>query len=42
MNFPDRDQEQIPPMEVYDLTKAGIIERGLGRQYPLEDSVRRL
>ena len=29
------------PKEVYDLAKAGIIERGSGRLYPLEDSVRR-
>ena len=26
---------------VYDLTKAGIIERGAGRLFDLEDSVRR-
>lgn len=26
---------------VYDLTKAGIIERGAGRLFPLEDSVRK-
>jgi hypothetical protein len=31
----------VTPKEVYDLTKAGIIERGPGRQYPLEDSIRR-
>jgi hypothetical protein len=31
----------VTPKEVYDLAKAGIIERGSGRLYPLEDSVRR-
>ena len=31
----------VTPKVVYDLTKAGIIERGSGRLYPLEDSVRR-
>jgi hypothetical protein len=31
----------VSPKVVYDLAKAGIIERGAGRLYPLEDSVRR-
>jgi hypothetical protein len=31
----------VTPKVVYDLAKAGIIERGAGRLYPLEDSVRR-
>jgi hypothetical protein len=31
----------VTPKEVYDLTKAGVIERGLGRLYVVEDSVRR-
>jgi hypothetical protein len=31
----------VSPKIVYDLTKSGIIERGAGRLYPLEDSVRR-
>jgi hypothetical protein len=31
----------VTPKEVYDLAKAGIIERGSGRLYRLEDSVRR-
>ena len=31
----------VSPKEVYDLTKAGVIERGLGRLYSVEDSVRR-
>jgi hypothetical protein len=31
----------VTPKEVYDLAKAGIIVRGSGRLYPLEDSVRR-
>ena len=31
----------VTPKEVYDLAKAGIIERRAGRLYPLEDSVRR-
>ena len=29
------------PEEIYDLAKAGIIERGAGRLFDLEDSVRR-
>ena len=29
------------PKVVYDLAKAGIIERGAGQLYALEDSVRR-
>ena len=31
----------VTPKIVYDLAKAGIIERGRGRLYPLEDSIRR-
>jgi hypothetical protein len=31
----------VTPKVVYDLTKAGIIERSAGRLYLLEDSVRR-
>ena len=31
----------VPPKEVYDLTKAGVIERGAGRLFELEDSVHR-
>ena len=31
----------VSPKVVYDLTKAGVIEHGPGRLYPLEDSVRR-
>jgi hypothetical protein len=31
----------VTPKVVYDLAKAGIIERGAGRLCPLEDSVRR-
>jgi len=31
----------VSPKVVYDLTKAGVIEHGAGRLYPLEDSVRR-
>jgi hypothetical protein len=31
----------VTPKVIYDLAKAGIIERGTGRLYPLEDSVRR-
>jgi hypothetical protein len=31
----------VPPKEIYDLAKAGIIERGVGRTFALEDSVRR-
>jgi hypothetical protein len=31
----------VTPKVVYDLAKAGIFERGAGRLYPLEDSVRR-
>ena len=30
----------VTPKVVYDLAKAGIIKRGAGRLYPLEDSVR--
>lgn len=31
----------VTPKEIYDLTKAGVIERGAGRLFPLEDAVRR-
>jgi hypothetical protein len=31
----------VSPKVIYDLAKAGIIERGNGRVFPLEDSVRR-
>ncbi len=31
----------VTPKVVYDLAKAGIIERGSSRLFPLEDSVRR-
>ena len=31
----------VTPKVIYDLAKAGIIERGTGRLYSLEDSVRR-
>ena len=31
----------VSPKVVYDLAKAGIIERGIRRLFPLEDSVRR-
>jgi hypothetical protein len=31
----------VTPKEVYDLTKAGVVERQAGRLYPVEDSVRR-
>jgi hypothetical protein len=31
----------VPPKVIYDLAKAGIIERGSGRLFQLEDSVRR-
>ena len=31
----------VPPKEIYDLAKAGVIERGAGRLFALEDSVRR-
>ena len=31
----------VTPKVVYDLAKAGIIERGAGQLYPLEESVRR-
>ncbi len=29
----------VTPKGVYDLTKAGVIERGAGRLYSVEDSV---
>jgi hypothetical protein len=31
----------VSPKEIYDLAKAGVIERGAGRTFALEDSVRR-
>jgi len=31
----------LSPKEIYDLAKADIIERGAGRLFALEDSVRR-
>jgi hypothetical protein len=31
----------VPPKEIYDLAKASVIERGAGRTFALEDSVRR-
>ena len=31
----------VSPKTVYDLAKAGVIERGAGRTFALEDSVRR-
>ena len=31
----------VPPKVIYDLAKAGIIERSSGRLFGLEDSVRR-
>jgi hypothetical protein len=31
----------VAPKVIYDLAKAGIIVRGNGRLFPLEDSVRR-
>ena len=31
----------LPPKEVYDLAKAGVIERGAGRLFEVEDSVRK-
>jgi hypothetical protein len=31
----------VTPKVIYDLAKAGVIERGTGRLFPLEDSVRR-
>ena len=31
----------VTPKAVYDLAKAGVIERGAGTFFPLEDSVRR-
>jgi hypothetical protein len=29
------------PKEIYDLAKAGVLKRGAGRLFPLEDAVRR-
>jgi hypothetical protein len=31
----------VSPKVIYDLAKAGVVERSPGRLYPLEDSVRR-
>jgi hypothetical protein len=31
----------VTPKVVYDLAKVGVIERGAGRLFPLEDSVHR-
>ena len=31
----------VSPKVIYDLAKAGVIERTAGRLFPLEDSVRR-
>ena len=31
----------VTPKEVYDLTKVGVVERGAGRTYSIEESVRR-
>jgi len=31
----------LPPKTIYDLTKAGIIERGAGRTFEVEDIVRK-
>ncbi len=31
----------VTPKVIYDLAKAGIIERSSGRLFPLEDSIRR-
>lgn len=31
----------VTPKEIYDLAKAGVIERGAGRLFEVEDSVRR-
>ena len=31
----------VPPKAVYDLAKAGVIVRGAGRLFPLEDAVRK-
>jgi hypothetical protein len=31
----------VTPKVVYDLAKIGVIERGAGRLFPLEDSLRR-
>jgi hypothetical protein len=31
----------VPPKEIYDLAKAGVIKRGAGRTFTLEDSVRK-
>ena len=31
----------VPPKTIYDLAKVGVIVRGAGRMFELEDSVRR-
>jgi hypothetical protein len=31
----------VPPKLIYDLAKAGVIERGAGRTFGLEDAVRK-
>ena len=31
----------VTPKEIYDLTKGGVIERGAGRTFALEDAVRK-
>jgi hypothetical protein len=31
----------VTPKEIYDLAKAGVLKRGTGRTFELEDSVRR-
>jgi hypothetical protein len=31
----------VPPKEIYDLAKAGVIERGAGKMFALEDAVRK-
>jgi hypothetical protein len=31
----------LPPKEIYGLTKAGVLERGAGKLFDLENNVRR-
>jgi hypothetical protein len=31
----------VPPKTIYDLTKAGVLERGVGRTFEIEISVRK-
>jgi hypothetical protein len=31
----------VTPKEIYDLAKAGVLERGAGRTFALEDAVRK-